>query len=116
VARVGFASAILGGSVGVIAGVVALSDKNAASNQCVPTAYSGGNYECDQIHGAGALDSARTWATICNVSLGAGAVGLVLGIVAQLNGNHDRRKPQDPSAARIQPWVTPGMVGLHAAF
>jgi hypothetical protein len=105
---VGFTTGVIGGSLGVIAGIVALADKNTAASQCV-------RFQCDQTHGDGPLDSARTWATICNVSFGVGAVGLVVGIIGQLNGNHDKPKPPDP-AASIQPWVGPGMVGLHASF
>ncbi len=106
--RLGLGTAIVGGAVGLLAGVQARSLNSRLSSECL-------NKRCPPGEPTNDLNSARTWATASNVSFILGAAGAVVGIIGLVNGRHDKPRREE-QGVHVVPWVGAGMAGLHADF
>jgi hypothetical protein len=108
--RLGFGTAIAGAAAGLMAGAVAWQKQGQLDTV--------GHNECPISNGcAAALDDARHWATAANVSLGIGAAGAALGVIGLLvQPRHRDETAPGAQALRVEPWIGPGTVGVHADF
>jgi hypothetical protein len=110
--RAGFATAVVGGALGVIAGVTALDKKNQLSTDCNAA------HQCDSSRGGSAeLASARTWAGVSTVSFVVGGAGVVTGVIGLFVArSSSASKGPDGDQAAISPWLGLGSLGVHGHF
>ena len=99
---VGFGVAGLGATVGAIAGLSSLSYTTSAAAGC-----SGGRCP-PSTHDD--LRTAHTLATVSNVFLVVGAVGVGVGIFGLF------QKPKAAPTTAVTPWIGPGSMGLRGTF
>jgi hypothetical protein len=102
---VGFATAVVGGGIGVLAGVTAWNKKDQLGTECNSKLQCAGNGSAD-------LATARTWATISTVSFSLAGAGFVAGVIGLITG----RGRSVGGDARFSPWVGPGAAGIHGRF
>jgi hypothetical protein len=107
IVRIGFATAIAGGAVGLIAGLTAMTKKGQLSSDCP-------QHTCD-VAGGGTpdLNTARTWGNVSTAAFVVGGAGVVVGVVGLLMGK-PAAKPSD--AALVSPWLGIGAAGVHGRF
>jgi hypothetical protein len=107
--RAGFATAIAGGAIGILAGVTAINKKNQLASECDAT--TGG---CPASTGGQAdLATARTWATVSTVSFVVASAGVIAGVVGLLTG---KRADGNADQASVAPWLGAGAAGVHGRF
>ena len=106
--KLGFASAIAGGAVGLIAGITALNKKGQLSTEC------SADFKCPGDTGGQAdLSTARDWANVATVAFVVGGAGLVVGIIGLVTG---KGAPERRDHAMISPWIGAGAAGLDGRF
>jgi hypothetical protein len=105
--KVGFGVAVVGGTVGLVAGSVALIKKGQLGPEC----------NCDSCDnskgGTSDLNAARTWANVSTVSFVVGGLGAVLGVLGLFNA---RGASAPAHAANVTPWIGLGEAGLNGRF
>ncbi len=93
-ATLGFATAITGGLVGLVAGTTAIAKRGQLGGECP-------NQVCDaDSPGAADLNTARSWALAANVSFGVAGAGVVVGIIGLLRGHGATAPPP-----RARAWL-----------
>jgi hypothetical protein len=107
IVRIGFATAIAGGAVGLIAGLTAMTKKGQLSSECPQS-------KCDNLGGGTPdLNTARTWGNVSTAAFVIGGAGVVVGVVGLLTGKPASR-PSD--AAVVSPWLGLGAAGVYGRF
>jgi hypothetical protein len=104
IAYASFGLAATGLVVGSVAGVVALTHKNDAANQCVAGGCPPSTYHD--------LDVASAASTIADVGFVVAGVGAVAGVIALFV----ERPPEPKATGFVRPFVAPGSVGIGGAF
>ena len=104
--RVGFATAISGGAVGLLAGLAAFTKKNQLPDEC-------NVHLCDSLNGTPDLNEARTWANVSTVAFAVGGAGLVVAIVGLVT---QRPATGASDAWLLSPWLGVGAAGVHGRF
>ena len=108
----GFGLAAIGIAVGAVTGIVSIADTNIIKNSgqchndlCSPTEH-------------GALASANTMATASTVSFAVAGAGAVAGLIGLLlrPSSPPSETPPSTNAARIEPWLGIGAMGLRGRF
>ena len=105
--RAGFATAIAGGAVGLIAGVTALNKKGQLSGECP------GNQCPTDTGGQQDLATAKTWANVSTVAFAVGGAGAIVGIIGLLTARGDGDRHEQAS---VSPWLGIGAAGVHGRF
>jgi hypothetical protein len=68
------------------------------------------------------LDSAKSMATISTIGFGVGIVGVAVGTILLLTGNHSEEAPPAAASAHrarklaLEPWIGANSAGLMGAF
>lgn len=105
--KLGFATAIAGGAVGLIGGITALNKKGQLSTEC-------NGFSCPADTGGKAdLSTARDWANVSTAAFIIGGAGVVVGIIGLVTG---RGAPEKRDHAMISPWIGAGAAGLDGRF
>jgi hypothetical protein len=105
-AKVGFATMLVAGSAGVVAGLVAIEKKGLLDKAC--------NHDlCDSHGGTADLATAYSWATASNVGFAVAGVGLAAGVAGLLSRGHPARA-QGGAAQTL--WIGLGAAGIHGRF
>jgi hypothetical protein len=116
IAKLSFGAATLAGGLGIYAGIEAVSYDNSLSSEC----DSYGNKQCTAgTKGASDLYSARTWATVSNVSFIIVGAGIVTGVIDMfvVESRHTRPETEAPATGvTVLPWVGLGTAGVHGDF
>jgi hypothetical protein len=105
VALSGFGFAGLGVVVGTITGVASIAQTSSLKDRCP-------NDRCPP-NAAGDLDSASALATTSTVAFVIAGIGAAVGVAGLLLAP---KRPETSSAARVEPWIGAGAVGLRATF
>jgi hypothetical protein len=118
-AKVGFATAIGGAVVSLIAGTTALSKKGQVSSEC------NADRTCPAgSQGARDLQTAESWATAANVSIAVAGAAALVGVIGLVTGSRASppssgsrgSAPPSVSGVSASPWIGVGMAGLHGTF
>lgn len=104
---IGFGVAGVGVAVGSVTGLMSISDKNAAQNQCYGNRCPPSTY--------GTLDSASTMATVSTVSFVVAGAGAALGVFSFLLRGDDTQPPATGSVS-VSPYVGVGALGARGTF
>jgi hypothetical protein len=106
--KIGVSVAAVAGTVGVVAGLVALNKRSELNQACNQTL-------CDSAHGgAGDLAMAYSWATVSTVSFAVAGAGVATAVAGVLSRGHAAAPGQ--GGARVFPWIGPGAAGIHGRF
>jgi hypothetical protein len=105
--KVGFGTAIAGGVVTLVAGIVAIGKASQLPSEC------SGLKTCDASHGGPDLAAANTAATVANVAFGVGAAGAFLGLIGLWRS---RSTTATVAGASFSPWIGAGAAGLDGRF
>jgi hypothetical protein len=108
-AKLGLGTAVLGATVGVVAGLSAMNKKTRLTTECPGMVCTGGT------GGADDLDAARTWATASNVSFAVAGVSLAVALVSLWRSGGGGTAPAR-SAVSAAPWVGLAVGGVHGHF
>ncbi len=106
--KVGFGTAIAGGVVTLVAGIVAIGKASQLPGEC-----NGMTKNCDASHGGPDLAAANTAATVANVAFGVGAAGAFLGLIGLWRS---RSTTATVAGASFSPWIGAGAAGLDGRF
>jgi hypothetical protein len=110
IVRIGFATAIAGGAVGLIAGLTTMNKKGQLPPECPKV---GTVNDCPENTGAAQdLNTARTWGNVSTAAFVIGGAGVVVGVVGLLTSKPAR--PKD--AAFVSPWLGLGAAGVYGRF
>jgi hypothetical protein len=105
--KIGFSVSGVAGVAGTVAGLVAMNQLSRVDSLCSAQKL------CDETHGGTkALSTAYTWATVSNVSFAVAGAGIVAAVVGLVSG----RSSHPGAAARVTPWIGPGMAGIDGRF
>jgi hypothetical protein len=106
VAKIGFATALVAGGAGAVAGLVAINKRGLLDKAC--------NHDlCDGTGGTADLAAAYSWATASNIGFALAGVGLAAGVAGLLSRGHPA---QAPGGVALTPWIGPGAAGVHGRF
>jgi hypothetical protein len=103
----GFGTAVVGGALGVVAGLTAANKTAQLAHECPAK-------ECSSANGgANDLAAAHTWATVSTTAFVVGGVGAVAGILGLVTEKSDQA---GHDAAGVSLWVGPSAAGIHGRF
>jgi hypothetical protein len=104
--KIGFGTAIAGGSLALIAGFSAINKANGLAGECPYNHCPPGTPTSD-------LEASRTWATVTNVAVVIGSAGVVVGIIGLWRSRSTTARIEGASLA---PWIGVGAAGLDGRF
>lgn len=105
--RVGFATAIVGGAVGLLSGLTAWNKKSQLESECPTDACTTSGAQQD-------LSTAKTWGNVSTVAFAIGGAGVVVGVIGLLTGRSDG--DVHGASTGVSPWIGAGAAGLHGRF
>jgi hypothetical protein len=104
---VGFGSALAGGGVGALAGVLAWGKKNKVSRECP-------DMDCEAANGGTSdLAAARGAAAVSTVAFAVAGAGAFVGLIGLMTA---RRETASHAGPGVSPWIGLGAAGLHGGF
>jgi len=107
-AYAGFAVGGVGLAVGAVSGLMSLSKASSAKTHCT------GDHCAPDAKDD--ISSSKTTATISNIAFGAGAAGIVVGVIGVATSGETSRKETRAAAVHVVPFIGAGEAGVRGSF